>query len=45
MEICLSPGDFVLDGDTAPPPKGGGAPSPVFGPFVLWPNGWMHQEL
>jgi len=27
MEQCLGPGDFVLDGDPAPPPKkGGGAP-------------------
>ena len=21
-----------------------GAPSPIFGPFLLWPNGWMHQD-
>jgi len=27
-----------------PPHKGGGAPSPIFGPFLLWPNGWMHQD-
>jgi len=26
MEIGLSPGDFVLDGDPDPPQKGGGAP-------------------
>jgi len=27
VEVGLSPGDFVLDGDPAPPPqKGGGAP-------------------
>ena len=25
-------------------PKGGGAPSPIFGPFLLWPNGCMHQN-
>ena len=24
--------------------KGSGAPSPIFGPFLLWPNGWMHQD-
>ena len=24
MEVGLSPGDIVLDGDPAPPPKGGG---------------------
>jgi len=26
MEVGLSPGDFVLDGDSAPSPKRGGAP-------------------
>jgi len=26
------------------PQKGGGDPSPIFGPFLLWPNGWMHQD-
>jgi len=35
-EVGLSPGDFVLDGDPAP--------SPIFGPFLLRPNGWMHQD-
>jgi len=45
MELGLGPGDFVLDGDPTPPlPKGGGAPSPIFGPFLLWPNGWMHKD-
>jgi len=44
MEIGLSPGDFVLDGDPAPLPEGYRAPSPIFGPFLLWPNGWMHQD-
>ena len=29
MEVGLSPGDFVLDGDPAPFPKRGRAPSPV----------------
>ena len=38
MELDLGPGDFVLDGDPAPLPKGVGAPSPIFGPFLLWPN-------
>jgi len=31
MEVGLSPGIFVLDGDRAPYPKGGGAP-PNFRP-------------
>jgi len=45
VELGLGPGDFLLDGDTAPlPRKGGGAPFPIFGPFLLWPNGWMHQN-
>jgi len=39
MEVGLSPGHIVLDGDPAPPQKG--AQSPIFGPCPLWPNGWM----
>ena len=31
-------------GPSHPLQKGGGAPSPIFGPFLLWPNGWMHQD-
>ena len=45
MELGLSPGDFVLDGDPAPTPKGGRTYSTIFGPFLLWPNGWMHQDV
>ena len=44
MEVGLSPGDFVFDGDPAPPQKGGGAPSPIFGPCLWWPNGWLDQD-
>jgi len=29
MEVGLSPGEFVLDGDPAPFPKRGRAPSPI----------------
>ena len=47
MEVGLSPGDFVLDGDPAPPSqkeaKPGGGP-PIFGSCLLWPNGWMDQD-
>ena len=32
MEVGLSPGEFVLDGDPAPLPKGGGGGAPS--PFV-----------
>ena len=45
MEVGLSPGDLVvLDGDPATSQKGGRAPSPIFGPFLLWPNGWVHHD-
>ena len=45
MELCLGPSDFVLDGDAEPlPQKGAELPSPIVGPFLLWPNGWMHQD-
>jgi len=44
-EVGLSPGDFMLDGDPTPLPlKGAEPPVPIFGPFLLWPNGWMHQD-
>ena len=42
VEVGLGPGDFVLDGDAARPQKVGGALSPIFSQFLLWPNGWMH---
>ena len=42
MEVGLSPGDIVLDWDTAPLPKKGAAP--IFGPCLLWPNGWIDQD-
>jgi len=44
MEVGLSPGNFVLDGDPAPfPPKGAEptqkeAQRPIFSPCLLWPN-------
>ena len=44
MEVGLSSGNFVLDGDPAPSPKRGGALSPIFGKFLLCPNGWMHHN-
>jgi len=42
MEIGLDPGDFVLDGDAAPPKMGHSLPN--FVPCLLWPNGWMNQD-
>ena len=38
MDVGLSPGDFVLDGDPVPIPKNGAGPQ-IFGPCLLWPNG------
>jgi len=43
VEVGLGRIDIVLDGDTAPLPKKGTEP-PIFGPSLLWPNGWMHQD-
>ena len=43
MEVGLRPGHIVLDGDPAPLPKKGADP-PIFGPFLLWPNGWMDED-
>jgi len=41
-EVGLDTEHILLDGDPAPSPqKGGLAPSQVFGPCLLWPNGWM----
>jgi len=42
MQVGLGPGHIVLDGDPAPPTKG--VEPPIFGPCLLWPNGWMDQD-
>jgi len=42
-EVGLSPSDIVLGGDPAPPPQKDAEP-PIFGPSLLWPNGWMDQD-
>jgi len=42
IEVGLGPGNFVVDGDPALPSlKGHSPPPPIFGPYPLWPNGWM----
>ena len=41
-EIGLGPKDIVLDGD--PAPKKGADPPTIFGPCLLWPNGWIEQD-
>jgi len=43
MEMGLCPGHILLDEEPAPPPQNG-AQSLIFGPFLLWLNGWMHQD-
>jgi len=44
MPVGLGSGHIVLVGDPASPfPKGGGAPK-IFGPHLLWPNGWLDQD-
>jgi len=43
-DVGLSIEDFVLDGDPVPPPKKGGRAPKIFGPCLLWPNGWMDQD-
>jgi len=42
-EVGLSPSYIVLDGDPAPLPQKGAEP-PIFGPCLLWPNGWMDED-
>jgi len=43
MEVGLGPGNIVLHGEQAPLPKGANPPT-IFSPFLLWPNGCMHQD-
>jgi len=41
IEVGLSPGNIVLDGDPAPPlpVSAKGNNPPIDGPCLLWPNG------
>jgi len=43
MEVGFGPGHIMLDGNQAPLTKKGAQP-PIFGPCLLWPNGWMDQD-
>ena len=43
-EVGLGPGHIVLDGDPSPLLKKVQTPHPIFGPFLLWPNGWIYQD-
>jgi len=39
MQVGLVPGHTGLDGDQAPTPPKGHSPHPIFGPYLLRPNG------
>ena len=45
-EVGLRPRHIVLDGmgTQLRPPQRGTAPPPIFGPCLLWPNGWIDQD-
>jgi len=43
MQVGLGPGHIVLDGDSASPSPKGHSPHPIFGPYLLRPNGCMDQ--
>jgi len=46
MEVGLGPGDFVLDGDPAPPPqKGGRAPKFSAHVYCAKTAGWIKMVL
>ena len=42
-EVVLGSGGIVLDGTELPPPKKKGT-TPIFGAYLLWPNGWMDHD-
>jgi len=41
VEVGLGLRQIMSDRDPAPPK---GAQPPIFGPCLLWPNGWMDQD-
>jgi len=43
VRVGLGPDHIVLGGDPAAPTLKGHSP-PNSGPYLLWPNGWMHQD-
>ena len=43
--VIRSSGDIVLDWDPAHPPERGTGAPPLSGPCLLWPNGWMDQDV
>jgi len=45
IDVGLGPGHIVLDGDWGPSSTPQGAQPPNYGPYLLWPNGWMDQDV
>ena len=45
IEVGLSPGDFVLDGDPGPSQKGGGAPKFLARVYCGQMAGWIKMPL
>jgi len=44
-EVGLGQGDTVRWGPSSPPPeRGAQQPPQIFGPYLLWPNGWIDQD-
>jgi len=43
-EVRLGLRDIVFDVDPAAPEKRAHGPHQIFGPCLLWPNDWMHQN-
>jgi len=44
VQVSHGPGHIVLDGDPTPLTQRGTALPPIFGPYLLWPNGWMDRD-
>jgi len=44
IQVGLGPGHIVLDGNPAPLPPKGHSP-PIFGPYLLRPNGCIDQDV
>jgi len=44
VEVGLSPGHIMLDGDLATPSPNSRRSPPIFGPYLLWPYGWLDQD-
>jgi len=44
IEVCLDPGHTLCYIGTQFPSPKREQMSLIFSPFLLWPNGWMHQD-